>query len=52
VLTFRFWVLGCGLSAFGAVLSEIYYWKPQNASVSPLFQLIIAYVLGNAVREF
>ncbi|KZT55680.1 OPT superfamily oligopeptide transporter [Calocera cornea HHB12733] len=50
VLTFRFWVLGSGLAVFGAVLSEIYYWKPQNASVSPLFQLIIAYVLGNAMH--
>ena len=27
VLTFRFWVLGTGLAAFGAVLAEIYYWK-------------------------
>ncbi|WWD01467.1 OPT family small oligopeptide transporter [Kwoniella sp. B9012] len=47
VLTFRFWFLGAGLACFGAVLAEIYYFKPQNASVSALFQLIIAYVLGN-----
>ncbi|KAK6902867.1 hypothetical protein I203_108127 [Kwoniella mangroviensis CBS 8507] len=47
VLPFRFWFLGAGLACFGAVLAEIYYFKPQNASVSALFQLIIAYVLGN-----
>ncbi|EGN93492.1 hypothetical protein SERLA73DRAFT_64004, partial [Serpula lacrymans var. lacrymans S7.3] len=49
-LTFRFWVLGIGLSTFGSVLSEIYFWKPQNATVTALFQLIIAYVLGNAMH--
>ncbi|ORY26993.1 OPT oligopeptide transporter protein-domain-containing protein [Naematelia encephala] len=49
VLTFRFWFLGAGLAAFGAVLAEIYYWKPQGATVSALFQLVIAYVLGRAM---
>ncbi|KIJ17327.1 hypothetical protein PAXINDRAFT_175818 [Paxillus involutus ATCC 200175] len=47
-LTFRFWVIGSGLATFGSVLSEIYFWKPQNAAVSSLFQLILSYVLGNA----
>jgi hypothetical protein len=41
-------VLGVQVVA-GSVLSEIYFWKPQNAIVSSLFQLIISYVLGNAV---
>ncbi|KAG2061444.1 OPT superfamily oligopeptide transporter [Suillus hirtellus] len=49
-LTFRFWVLGTGLATFGSVLSEIYFWKPQNATVSALFQLIISYILGNAMH--
>ncbi|KAH7889787.1 OPT oligopeptide transporter protein-domain-containing protein [Phlebopus sp. FC_14] len=49
-LTFRFWVIGTGLATFGSVLSEIYFWKPQNAIVSSLFQLIISYVLGNAMH--
>ncbi|KAF9232970.1 OPT oligopeptide transporter protein-domain-containing protein [Melanogaster broomeanus] len=49
-LTFRFWVIGTGLATFGSVLSEIYFWKPQNAAVSSLFQLIISYVLGNAMH--
>ncbi|KAK7683103.1 hypothetical protein QCA50_013776 [Cerrena zonata] len=49
VLTFRTIVLGTGLSAFGAVLSTIYTFKPQNATVSQLFCLIIAYVLGTAM---
>ncbi|KAF8841168.1 OPT superfamily oligopeptide transporter [Paxillus ammoniavirescens] len=49
-LTFRFWVIGSGLATFGSVLSEIYFWKPQNAAVSSLFQLILSYVLGNAMH--
>ncbi|CCM00442.1 uncharacterized protein FIBRA_02474 [Fibroporia radiculosa] len=46
VFTFRAMFLGTGLSAFGAVLATIYTFKPQNASVSQLFCLIIAYILG------
>ncbi|CAL1709266.1 unnamed protein product [Somion occarium] len=49
VFTFRTVFLGVGLSAFGAVLSTIYTFKPQNATVSQLFCLIIAYVLGTAM---
>ncbi|EPS96475.1 OPT oligopeptide transporter [Fomitopsis schrenkii] len=48
--TFRTLFLGVGLSAFGAVLATIYTFKPQNASVSQLFCLIIAYVLGTAMH--
>ncbi|KAI0305716.1 OPT oligopeptide transporter [Multifurca ochricompacta] len=50
VLTFRSVILGVGLSAFGAVLGTIYTFKPQNASVSQLFCLIIAYVMGTAMH--
>lgn len=46
VWTFRTAFLGVGLSAFSAVLATIYTFKPQNATVSQLFCLIIAYVLG------
>ncbi|KJA17574.1 hypothetical protein HYPSUDRAFT_206043 [Hypholoma sublateritium FD-334 SS-4] len=49
VLTFRVLFLGVGLSAFSAVLSTIYTFKPQNATVSQLFCLIIAYVMGTAM---
>ncbi|KAF8962606.1 OPT oligopeptide transporter [Flammula alnicola] len=49
VLTFRVLILGVGLSAFSSVLSTIYTFKPQNATVSQLFCLIIAYVLGVAM---
>ncbi|KAF9232980.1 OPT oligopeptide transporter protein-domain-containing protein [Melanogaster broomeanus] len=49
-LTFRFWVIGTGLATFGSVLSEIYFWKPQNAMVSSLFQLMISYIVGNAMH--
>ncbi|KIJ29321.1 hypothetical protein M422DRAFT_269273 [Sphaerobolus stellatus SS14] len=46
-LTFRFWFLGLGLSAFGSVLAQIYYFKPQTVSVAQLFLLLVSYVLGN-----
>ncbi|KAJ3509706.1 hypothetical protein NLJ89_g5072 [Agrocybe chaxingu] len=49
VLTFRMVFLGVGLSAFSSVLGTIYTFKPQNATVSQLFCLIIAYVLGTAM---
>ncbi|KAJ7581065.1 OPT oligopeptide transporter [Mycena floridula] len=51
VVTFRAIFLGIGLSAFSAVLATIYTFKPQNASVSQLFCLIIAYVLGTAMHS-
>ncbi|KAA1475197.1 OPT superfamily oligopeptide transporter [Dentipellis sp. KUC8613] len=44
--TFRSFFLGLGLSCFGSVLAEIYYFKPQTILVSTMFLAIIAYVLG------
>ncbi|KZP11804.1 OPT superfamily oligopeptide transporter [Athelia psychrophila] len=44
--TFRSFFIGIGLSAFGGVLAEIYYFKPQTVYVSTLFLAIIAYVIG------
>ncbi|KAJ3739221.1 OPT oligopeptide transporter protein-domain-containing protein [Lentinula detonsa] len=44
--TFRAFFLGIGLSAFGGVLAEIYYFKPQTVLVSNMFLAIISYVLG------
>ncbi|KAL0948807.1 hypothetical protein HGRIS_008935 [Hohenbuehelia grisea] len=52
VLTFRAIFLGIGLSAFSSVLGTIYTFKPQNATVSQLFCLIIAYVMGTAMAAF
>ncbi|VDC07714.1 unnamed protein product [Peniophora sp. CBMAI 1063] len=51
VCTFRSIFLGIGLSAFTSVLATIYTFKPQNASVSQLFCLIIAYVLGTGMHS-
>ncbi|KAF7794041.1 hypothetical protein EIP86_005169 [Pleurotus ostreatoroseus] len=53
VLTFRTVFLGVGLSIFSSVLATIYTFKPQvrNATVSQLFCLIIAYVLGTAMHS-
>ncbi|KAK0210275.1 OPT oligopeptide transporter protein-domain-containing protein [Desarmillaria ectypa] len=49
IVTFRVAFLGVGLSAFSSVLATIYTFKPQNATVSQLFCLIIAYVLGTSM---
>ncbi|TCD68164.1 hypothetical protein EIP91_011442 [Steccherinum ochraceum] len=51
VYTFRVFFLGVGLSVFSSVLATIYTFKPQNATVSQLFCLIIAYVLGTAMAS-
>jgi OPT family oligopeptide transporter len=47
--TIRAFIIGLGLSAFGGVLAEIYYFKPQTVLVSTLFLAIISYVLGMAM---
>ena len=40
---------GIGLSIFGSVLQEIFYFKPQVIYVSVVFLTVIAYVLGEAM---
>lgn len=40
---------GLGLSVFGSVLQEIFYFKPQTIFVSVVFLCVIAYVLGEAL---
>ncbi|KAJ7132712.1 peptide transporter MTD1 [Mycena filopes] len=49
--TFRMWFLGLGLSCFGAVLGQIFYFRPQTISVSQLFLQILAYLLGVLMQE-
>ncbi|KAH8101853.1 peptide transporter MTD1 [Cristinia sonorae] len=49
--TFRMWFLGLGLSCFGAVLGQIFYFRPQTIFVSQLFIQIIAYILGVVLEE-
>lgn len=46
--TFRSFVLGLGLATFGAVLAEIFYFKPQTVNVNSIFLIIISYCLGEA----
>lgn len=41
--------LGLGLSIFGGVLQEIFYFKPQVIYVSQVFLTAVAYVLGEAL---
>ncbi|KAI0784380.1 OPT oligopeptide transporter [Abortiporus biennis] len=49
-VTFRTVFLGLGFSAFGAVLAQIYYFKPQTLSVSTLFLLVLSYWFGNGMH--
>ncbi|KJA26691.1 hypothetical protein HYPSUDRAFT_132645 [Hypholoma sublateritium FD-334 SS-4] len=51
VFTFRMWFLGIGLSCFGSVLGQIFYFRPQTVFVSQLFIQIIAYILGIVLEE-
>ncbi|KAJ6456278.1 peptide transporter MTD1 [Mycena vitilis] len=46
--TFRMWFLGLGLSCFGAVLGQIFCFRPQTIS---LFLQILAYILGVLMQE-
>nr|AUB29454.1 oligopeptide transporter [Flammulina velutipes]QED11046.1 oligopeptide transporter 2 [Flammulina velutipes] len=46
IWTFRMWFLGVGLSCFGAVLGQIFYFRPQTVFVSQLFLQIFAYLMG------
>ncbi|KAJ6014378.1 OPT superfamily oligopeptide transporter [Penicillium herquei] len=47
--TIRMVFLGAGLSIFGGVLQEIFYFKPQTIYVSQVFLTVIAYVLGEGL---
>ncbi|KAJ7124721.1 OPT oligopeptide transporter protein-domain-containing protein [Mycena filopes] len=49
--TLRSLVIGLGLSAFGGVLAEIYYFKPQTVLVSTMFLAIIAFILGKTLEN-
>ncbi|KAJ7890764.1 OPT oligopeptide transporter [Mycena leptocephala] len=51
VLTFRMFFLGLGFSAFGAVLAQLYYFKPQTLSVSQGFLLIMTFFGGKAMEK-
>ncbi|KAH9939462.1 OPT oligopeptide transporter [Amylocystis lapponica] len=51
-VTFRTIFLGLGFSAFGAVLAQIYYFKPQTLSVSVLLLLVLSYWFGNGMHHF
>ncbi|THG93602.1 hypothetical protein EW026_g7677 [Hermanssonia centrifuga] len=51
IFTFRMWFLAIGLSCFGAVLGQIFYFRPQTISVSQLFLQIIAYIMGKGMEE-
>ncbi|KAJ7643182.1 peptide transporter MTD1 [Mycena rosella] len=51
VFTFRMWFLGLGLGCFGAVLGQIFYFRPQPVGVSPLFLQLLGYLLGITMQE-
>jgi len=43
--------IGLGLTLFGSVLQEIYYFKPQVVLVSVIFLAVISYVLGMLMEK-
>ncbi|KAF5366856.1 hypothetical protein D9758_006513 [Tetrapyrgos nigripes] len=51
VWTFRLWFLSIGLSCFGAVLSQIFAFRPQVVYVSQLFLQTAAFILGRLLEE-
>ncbi|KAJ7207394.1 OPT oligopeptide transporter [Mycena haematopus] len=51
VWTFRLWFLSLGLSAFGAVLGEIFAFRPQGVYVSQLFLQVASFALGRVLEE-
>jgi OPT family small oligopeptide transporter len=51
IYTFRTWFLGLGLACFGAVLGQIFYFRPQTIDVSVLFLQIFSYILGKVLEE-
>ncbi|KAF7718427.1 Uncharacterized protein PECH_005906 [Penicillium ucsense] len=50
--TFRMFFIGIGLSAFGAVLQEIMYFKPQVVFVSVMFLTVLAQAMGTFMATF
>ncbi|KAG1878204.1 OPT oligopeptide transporter protein-domain-containing protein [Suillus subluteus] len=50
--TIRAFFIGLGLSAFGGVLAEIYYFKPQTVTVSLMFLAVVSYILGVSMETF
>ncbi|EKM57186.1 uncharacterized protein PHACADRAFT_254776 [Phanerochaete carnosa HHB-10118-sp] len=51
IFTFRMWFLSLGLSCFGAILGQIFYFRPQTIDVSQLFLQIFAYIIGKFMEE-
>ncbi|KAJ7925954.1 OPT oligopeptide transporter [Mycena leptocephala] len=51
VWTFRLWFLALGLSAFGAVLGEIFSFRPQSVYVSQLFLQVASFAMGKILEE-
>ncbi|KAG2106875.1 OPT oligopeptide transporter protein-domain-containing protein [Suillus cothurnatus] len=50
--TIRASFIGLGLSAFGGVLAEIYYFRPQTVTVSLMFLADVSYILGVSMETF
>ncbi|KAH8919014.1 OPT superfamily oligopeptide transporter [Atractiella rhizophila] len=50
VWTFRMWFIAIGLSCFGAVLSQIFAFRPQTVYVSQLFLQTFSYIMGRGLE--
>ncbi|CAI7606700.1 unnamed protein product [Penicillium crustosum] len=51
-LTFRAAILGSGLAAFLAVMTQIYTFKPTQVNISGVFLVLVSYFIGTAWAKF
>ncbi|CAI7567975.1 unnamed protein product [Penicillium viridicatum] len=51
-LTFRAAILGSGLAAFLAVMTQIYAFKPTQVDISGVFLVLVSYFMGTAWAKF
>ncbi|KXH47301.1 oligopeptide transporter 8 [Colletotrichum salicis] len=46
--TFRYFIIGSGLTALAACINQIYFYKPVDVSFASVFLCLMAYVIGVA----
>ncbi|KAF4767263.1 hypothetical protein HAV15_009407 [Penicillium sp. str.  len=51
-LTFRAAILGSGLAAFLAIMTQIYAFKPTQVNISGVFLVLVSYFIGTAWAKF
>ncbi|KAI8815670.1 OPT oligopeptide transporter [Fimicolochytrium jonesii] len=52
IVTWRSIFLGLALSVFGAVLGQIFQFKPQTLTISSMFVAVISFIFGKSFERF